>query len=95
MDLLLKASREQKRWNSGMSDEMVIRIAEFILREIRNYSNTVIETYGVIPLEDTKKGIAEVRRTMNSDFYDAISMGHGVDAIEDFNYRLKARGIAL
>ena len=95
MDLLTKAAKNQKRWISGMNDEDVIRIAEFILREIRNYSENVIETYGMVPIEDTKDAIRHIRETMSTEFYHTISMGHSREALKEFNDRLKAHGIAL
>lgn len=95
MDLLTKAAMQQKRWKSGMSDETIIRIAEFIIRDVRSYSENVIECYGIVDEKDTEEGIRIVRETMSSDFYNCITMGHGADALKDFNDRLIAHGIAL
>lgn len=95
MELLDKAAKEQKRWKNEISDETLIRIAEFILRGIRTYSEQVIDCYGIVDDRDTIDGIQHVRETMQSEFYNVISMGHGAEALKDFNDRLIAHGIAL
>ena len=75
--------------------EKAIRLAEAILGRISQDSRDLIQAAPITGKKRLKNEIERLREVYSSDYYNILSMGHGDDALAEFNDRLVSHGIAL
>lgn len=78
-----------------LTDEIAIRLAEAILGRISQDSRDLIQAAPISGKKRLKNEIERLRAVYSSDYYNILSMGHGAEALKDFNDRLVSNGIAL
>ncbi len=73
-----------------LSDEAFISFAETVLESIYyEIQNTLRRVNGDIDSDTSKEIIAKMERFLISNYYNAISMGHGLDTLEGFRRELE------